>query len=234
MSLNLAFLVLLVLIAFYLIFIEIFTVVFMMTGVSHTRSMFQVISLLTNSGFTTSESEIIVSSRKRRKIAIIIMLFGNIFNVLILSILVNTVITIYQEPTFEFVQAIVVVLIFFVLFIAYKKLKFIKVRFNRLIKKIANHWMYSKKSNPLLILDNFHEFCIVEIKVIEVPDILKGKTIFESSLSNDYGIRVLYIKRGDQYIGYIEDDNRVLLMDRIIVFGPLHNITKVFNMKPSH
>ncbi|PKM50513.1 MAG: hypothetical protein CVV02_11280 [Firmicutes bacterium HGW-Firmicutes-7] len=234
MSLNLAFLVLLVLIAFYLIFIEIFTTIFMMTGLSHTRSIFQVISLLTNSGFTTHESEVIVTSRKRRKIAITIMIFGNIFNVLVLSVLVNAVITMYQAPSFEFMQAIVIVAIFFAFFIIYKKMTFIKVRFDRLIKKAANKWMYSKKSNPLLVLDNFHEFCIVEIKVVEIPPILKDKTIFESSLSNDYGIRILYIKRGDQYIGYIEDDNRVLLMDRIIVFGPLHNITKVFNMKPSH
>lgn len=234
MSLNLALLVLLVLIAFYLIFIEIFTTIFMMTGVSHTRSIFQVISLLTNSGFTTNESETIVSSRKRRKIAIFIMIFGNIFNVLVLSVLVNAVITMYKTPSFEFMQAIVVVIIFFAFFIFFKKWTFIKVRFDRLIKKIANRWMYSKKSNPLLVLDNFHEFCIVEIKMVEMPLILKDKTIFESRLSNDYGIRVLYIKRGDENIGYIEDNHCVLLMDRIIVFGPLHNITKVFNMKPSH
>lgn len=234
MSLNLAFLVLLVLIVFYLIFIEIFTIIFMMTGLSHTRSIFQVISLLTNSGFTTSESEVIVSSRKRRKIAITVMIFGNIFNVLVLSVLVNAVITIYRAPSFEFMQAIVALAIFFTLFIIYKKMPFIKVRFDRLVKKVANKWMYSKNSNPLLVLDNFHDFCIVEIKVLELPDALKDKTIFESRLSNDYGIRVLFIKRGEKYIGYIEDGDRVLPMDRIIVFGPIHNITKVFNMKPSH
>lgn len=234
MSLNLAFLVLLVLIVFYLIFIEIFTTIFMMTGLSHTRSIFQVISLLTNSGFTTNESEVIVTSRKRRKIAITIMLFGNIFNVLVLSVIVNAVIRIYQAPSFEFIQAIVAVATFFALFIIYKKMPFIKVRFDGLIKKMANKWMYGKNSNPLLVLDNFHDFCIVEIKMVKVPLMLQDKTIFESSLSKDYGIRVLFIKRGDKYIGYIEDGERVLLMDRIIVFGPLHNITKVFNMKPSH
>lgn len=234
MSLNLALLVLLVLVGFYMIFIEIFTIIFMMTGLSHTRSIFQVISLLTNSGFTTNESEVIVSSRKRRKIAITIMIFGNIFNVLVLSVIVNAVIRIYEAPSFDFKQAIIVVVTFFVLFFLYKKMPFIRVRFDRLIKKIANKWMYSKNSNPLLVLDNFHDFCIVEVKILEVPECLKDKTIFESRLSNEYGIRVLFIKRGEKYIGYIEDGDRVLPMDRIIIFGPLHNITKVFNMKPSH
>lgn len=230
MSFNLTLFVLLVLSAVYLMFIEIFTIIFMMTGVSHTRSVFQVISLLTNSGFTTNESEIIVSSRKRRKIAIVVMIFGNLFNVLIISVLINATITVYENRSFDFIQAIITVIIFITIIITYKKLPFIRIRFDRLIKKAANRLMFTKKSNPLLILDNFHGFCIAEIKLMDIPEIFIDKTIFESRISNNFGIRILFIKRGDKYIGYIEDTETVQEADRLIVFGPLESITQVFGM----
>ncbi|MBZ9633367.1 hypothetical protein [Clostridium sp. FP1] len=83
---------------------------FMLTGVSNTRAKIQVISLLTNCGFTTTESEIIVSSRKRRKIAITIMLFGNIFNVAIVSLLVNMVIFFSKNKDFNAFHSILYLL----------------------------------------------------------------------------------------------------------------------------
>lgn len=231
MSLNLAFFTLLVLLSIYFIIIEIYTIFFMLTGLSHTRSIFQVISLLTNSGFTTSESEIIVSSRRRRRLAILIMITGNLFNVVVVSVLVNMIITLYRDPFFNFSQALIGLGLFLLVATLYKRLPFIRARFDKLIKQIANKWMYSKKSNPLLVLDNFSGYCIVEVKIIEMPKVLQDKTIFESRLSNDFGIRVLFIKRGDHYIGDIDDSQVVLLMDRIIIFGPLHNINKIFNPK---
>ena len=40
---------------------------FRLTGMSEDKARFQVISLLTNSGFTTSESELILKSKKKKK-----------------------------------------------------------------------------------------------------------------------------------------------------------------------
>ncbi len=180
MSLNLALLIILLLIVLYIIFIEIFTVVFMITGMSHSRAIFQVISLFTNSGFTTSESEIVVSSRKRRKIAITIMIF------------------------------------------------------DKLVKRIATRVMFSKGSNPILILDNFYGFVIVEVKIKQVPEILESKTLIESKISRNYGIKVLTIKRSDKMLTDIQKDDVVLNNDRLIVYGPLKSIIEVFKQEPSH
>ncbi len=231
MSLNLAFFVLLVLISIYLFIIEIFTVIFMLTGLSHTRSIFQVISLLTNSGFTTNESEVIVTSRRRRKLAIIVMIIGNLLNVSVISTLVNITINLYRDPTFNYIQAFIGLFIFLIIIIMHRRVPFIKTRLNTFIKNAANRWMYSKRSNPLLVLDNFHGYGIVEVKIIEVPTILANKTIFESRISNKYGIRVLFIKRGDIYIGDIDDEQLILPLDRVIMFGPIHHITHLFTPK---
>ncbi len=42
---------------------------FMLTGLPERKARFQVISILTNTGFTTGESEVITSSRRRRRLA---------------------------------------------------------------------------------------------------------------------------------------------------------------------
>ncbi len=234
MALDLGFLILLLLMVLYLIFIEIFTVIFMITGMSRTRSIFQVISMLTNSGFTTSESEIIVSSRKRRKIAIIIMMFGNMFNVAIVSLVVNALLSISKDGEFSVLSAILYLMIFLIFLILVKTLPFIRVAFDRKVKKIANKVMFNQKSNFLLILDNFNGYVIVEVKLVEVPEIFVNKTLIESSISKEYGIRVLIIKRGDKTIGDITKDEVLLEHDRVTVFGPLDHIIKVFKQKPSH
>ena len=73
----------------YWVITELFTILFRFTGLPDERARFQVISLLTGCGFTTKESELILSNRRRRRLARITMLFGYVFNITIVSALVN-------------------------------------------------------------------------------------------------------------------------------------------------
>ncbi|MEH7439376.1 hypothetical protein V7182_18030 [Neobacillus drentensis] len=56
--------------------IEIFVVLFRCTGLKVEISRFQVISMMTGTGFTTGESELILGHPIRRKLAIFLILFG--------------------------------------------------------------------------------------------------------------------------------------------------------------
>ena len=53
----------------YYVLIHIYTLFLRVTGLTKEKARFQSISLLTNAGFTTSESEIITLERRRRAIA---------------------------------------------------------------------------------------------------------------------------------------------------------------------
>ncbi|MEQ8198665.1 MAG: TrkA C-terminal domain-containing protein [Clostridiaceae bacterium] len=234
MSLDLAFLILLLLVIVYIIIIEIFTVIFMITGMSNTRAKFQVISLLTNCGFTTTESETVVSSRKRRKVAISIMLFGTIFNVAVVSLLVNAVMSFSKNEDFNVLYATLYLLFFLVFITLIKKAPFFRVTFDKIVKRIATKVIFSKKANPMLILDNFHGFVIVQIKVIDVPAKLNNKTLLESRISKDYGIRILTIRRDDRTIGDVSKDEVIKQNDRLMIYGPLSHIINVFEQRPSH
>ena len=73
---------------------EVFTVLFRLIGLPEEKARFQVVSLLTGAGFTTRESEMILSSRSRRRLARITMLFGYVFNITFVSAVVNVFVSI--------------------------------------------------------------------------------------------------------------------------------------------
>ncbi len=56
--------------------IEIFVILFRLTGLKQDISRFQVISMMTATGFTTEESELILGHPIRRKLATFLILFG--------------------------------------------------------------------------------------------------------------------------------------------------------------
>ena len=73
----------------YWVITELFAILFRFTGLPDEKARFQVISLLTGCGFTTKESEMILSSRPRRRLARVTMLFGYVFNITIVSAFIN-------------------------------------------------------------------------------------------------------------------------------------------------
>ena len=73
----------------YWVITELFTILFRFTGLPDERARFQVISLLTGCGYTTRESEMFLSNRRRRRLARITMLFGYVFNITIVSAFIN-------------------------------------------------------------------------------------------------------------------------------------------------
>ena len=78
----------------YMALIEFFTALFRITGLTKEKARFQVISMITCAGFTTSESEIITTNRGRRRLAITCMITGTLFNVVIISLIINLLSTI--------------------------------------------------------------------------------------------------------------------------------------------
>ena len=78
-----------ILILLYWVISEVFTVLFRLIGLPEEKARFQVISLLTGTGFTTRESEMILSTRSRRRLARITVLFGYVFNITFVSTVVN-------------------------------------------------------------------------------------------------------------------------------------------------
>ena len=103
----------------YWIITEAFTLLFRMTGLPDERARFQVTSLLTGCGYTTKESEMFLSSRSRRRLVRITMLFGYVFNITVVSALINVFLSLKESQIGSFflslpipLAAVVVIFIF--------------------------------------------------------------------------------------------------------------------------
>ena len=184
MTLNAAILIIVILASVFFVFVEVFTVLFMMTGMTERKARFQVISMLTSTGFTTSESEVIVSSRRRRRLATITMLFGYIFTVSIVSMMVNAIATFEKVGNQSPINTLIIFAAFGVALLLIKRIPIIRDKFDNLVKKAGAKIMFSATSNPLLVLDYYGDRAIVEIRITEVPEPLSGKTLAEAGMQS--------------------------------------------------
>ena len=100
MNIHIALLLFSLIILLYWIISELFTFFFRLTGLPDERARFQVLSLLTGTGFTTRESEMVLASRRRRRLARVTMLFGYVFNITFVSAFINVFLTM-KLATFE-------------------------------------------------------------------------------------------------------------------------------------
>ncbi len=233
MSLNLATVFLFGFILLYIVIIEIFTVLFRITGMSEERAKLQVISMLTNSGFTTSESEIIVSSRKRRSLARATMLFGYTFTVAIVSTLVNLVLAASRTEAYEMYTSVIAFIAFVSILLILKKIPFIKDKFDSLMRKIGKRIMFSKRSNPLLMLDKYGSNALCEITLTDIPKSLIGKSIIDAKIRSTHGITVIALIKDGVTNANLDGSEFIEHYDKILVFGALKHIKELFEKEPS-
>lgn len=228
MNLEISFALLLLFIIIYFCFIKFFSVLFRITGLTRDKSYFQVISLLTNCGFTTNESELIVKDKRRRKIALAAMITGNAFSVIIVSLIISLFSNITNSKEAETIHFILICLgIFGLLFVIYK-LPFVHHFLDKMVEKIANLLvMRNNKENVITILDTIDKVAIAEVYVLSMPDVMDGKSLIESGLKDKYGINVLMVRRGDKTIN-VSKDTMFQARDVIIVFGNYQNIIDLF------
>ena len=137
MNILAAFIVFDILIIVYELLIQIFSALYELSGLTKEQARFQVTSLLTGTGFTTSESEKMLETKKRRRVTRDIMIVSYIFNISIISTLI-TLLTSTQEASFYdmvigFIVSILIILLLFIM----KKIKKIREATERAMLKIA-------------------------------------------------------------------------------------------------
>lgn len=218
----------------YMAIIEIFTVLFRLTGLTREKARTQVISMLTNSGFTTSESELIMASRIRRRLAQITMLFGYSFSVIIVSVIVNIFLALSRSELNQMVTATAVAAAIFMVLVIVTRLRRVQAGFDHIIEKLGNRIMFGKGSNAVVLIDTYGGKAMVEINLKLVPEMLDGKRLEDTQLRKVYDIQVLFIKRGGLSIYKIDGDVELRSDDTIFLFGDYRNIRMIFEHPGAH
>ena len=240
MNIWLALSLILFVVTIYLFSIEIFFVAFKLTGLATNKIKFQVASLFTSSGFTTSESELIVNNEKRRKIATACMYTGHVFSVAIMGLIANLMINIvlsfnkasgleFEVPTFtEWYMILLYITSGLFLLVLILKIPPVNKRFQKFLEAVAiNSSKASRNSNYITVLDMYGRHAIVEIVLNQIPEFAIDKPLSEMNLTKDYSINVLSIKRGKRIID-VTKDTMFRKGDILSIYGIIGDIQEVF------
>ncbi len=213
----------------YIVIIDIFTAFFRSTGMTEEKARFQVISLLTNSGYTTNESEAVTEVLARRKMARTVMLFGYIFSITIVSAFINLILSLPADAAHEVVPVLVVVSAVFVAFLVIKRIPAVKNALNAKLEKAGRKLIYGKQGNTIIYLDEFRRGALVKVELKTVPDALAGKTLGQMQLKEGHGIHIVLVEDAEE--AQIQVDDATVLKEgwSIVVFGPFQDIQKVFS-----
>ena len=231
MDFRTSIILIMIVIIFYVIMIQIFSTLFRITGLTKEKAHFQAISLLTNCGFTTSESEVITSDRLRRRIAIAAMISGYSFSVLIVSLLINAIMNASNGITGENYYWILISFGAFVFFIIFTQIPIVKKLFEKIISGIAYLVLRrNNRENVVTLLDNYGRDAMAEVYLNRIPDFMVDTTIIDSKIKDRYKINILMHKRNGKILE-VTKDTIFKKKDSIIVFGSYTGIKNCFIKK---
>ena len=231
MNIYLAFSLFALIILVYWVISELFAMLFRFTGLPDEKARFQVISLLTGCGFTTHESELLLSTKSRRRLARITMLFGYVFNITIVSAFINVFFSLkVSELAADLVSSLIPLLV--ILFIvAFMRFPVIRAWGDRLIEKLAGRIVHRDLANAILLMDYIGQESIAQVTLHEVPEDLQGKLLSESGLKENHNILVMLVETDGRKAEPATARTVFHPGDKLTVFGDYGTICRVFHAR---
>lgn len=216
----------------YWIISETFTILFRLTGLPEEQARFQVVSLLTGCGFTTQESEIFLSSRTRRRMARFTMLFGYVFNITIVSALINVFMSLKRQgQVHDYYLDILVPLAEIALLIVVMRVPAVRRRGDALLEKLAHRVLHTDSVNSALLLGYIGEDTIAQVTLSVVPEELRDVPLSDSGLRSGHGISVLLVEHKGEKARIASGDTVFLPGDTLTLFGDYGEIRKIFDAR---
>lgn len=212
----------------YQIIIEIFSAIFRIEGIQLDKARFQIISIIAGTGFTTGESELMLATKRRRKLTQIMILFSYIFNISIVTTIVNIFISYNNTTLLEFEIGAGLTAINIVLLISLNKSTRIRKTFDNIVKKIAIK-TEKRRINPVSVYDYYGNKVIAEIIINNLNNKIKQLSLEE--LKKDFDIQLLVVKRGNSVISELNPNLKIEDNDILLVFGNLKKIKGLFKKK---
>ncbi len=228
MNLYAAFSLFTLIILVYLTISELFTILFRFTGLPDEKARFQVTSLLTGAGYTTRESELFVSSRSRRRLARVTMLFGYVFNITIVSAFVNVFLSLKLVQAEHAFAAVLIPLGAALAVIALGRIRPVRAWIDRLIGRLVGKLLCRGAQHTVLPIVHIGADSIALVTLNRVPESLAGIPLRDSGLRNKENILVMLMERGGQKASAVSADTVFLPGDKLTVFGKYAAVCRAF------
>lgn len=182
---------------------------------------------MTGTGFTTSESELMLSTKRRRKLTQIMILCSYIFNISIVTTIVNVFISSNNTSITEFIVGLLLTIINIILLLLLNKSTKVRRFFDNIIQNISIR-SGEKRPNPISVYDYYNNKVIAEVKIVELNN--KINSLNSNILKEEYDIQLLVVKRGNEIITDILPNLSIKDKDVLLVFGNLKKIKSVFKL----
>ena len=232
MNIYLALLLFSFIIILYWVITELFTFFFRLTGLPAERARFQVISLLTGTGYTTRESEIILSSRHRRRLARITMLFGYVFNVTIVSAFINVFLSLKLVQVGAQFAGFLIPLGAVALIFICMRVPAIHAWGDNLLRRFADHVFDRKETfNAVMLIDYIGSDSIAQVTLRHIPDEYRGLSLAETRLRAETGILVMLVEPQGGKPAAAKAETVFEPGDKLTVFGDYRTICKAFHAR---
>jgi hypothetical protein len=192
------------------------TVALTHTGLSKEAARFQARSAFSGVGFTTSESEKVVSHPVRRRILMLLMLLGNAGIVTAMTSLILGFIS--AQSAGSITLRIVILLSGLVLLWTVASSQWLDQRLSKIISRALKSYTRLDVQDYASLLHLAGEYEVTELQV-EPEDWLANETLQDLKL-RDEGVLVLGITReDDSYIGAPKGPTKILPGDILILYG---------------
>ena len=218
----------------YWIITELFTILFRFTGLPDERARFQVTSLLTGCGYTTKESETFLSSRSRRRLVRITMLFGYVFNVTVVSAFINVFVSMKNSQIGSFFLGSLIPLAVVAIILTFMRVPAVRSWGGALLQKLVNRFVVRGEAyNSVLLMDYIGTETIAQVTLKHIPEEYLGISLADMGLRAETGILVMLVEKPGQKPEPAGPDTVFAVGDKLTVFGDYAVICRTFHGKES-
>ena len=174
----------------------------------------------------------ILSSRRRRQLARVTMLFGYVFNVTIVSAFINVFLSMkvsqVETQFFGFLIPMGTVALIFV----FMRVPKVRAWGDNLLRKLADR-VFSRQEafNAVMLVDNIGTESIAQISLREIPEEYRGLSLAETRLRAETGILVMLVERQGNKAVPAGADTVFEPGDKLTVFGDYKAICKAFHAR---
>jgi hypothetical protein len=202
--------------------VKIATIALKMTGLDEKKAHFQALSAFTGTGFTTKDSELVLTNDIRRKIVVVLMILGNAGLITVITTIVISFGRTNVAPLLANVGIVLMVL--FILFKLFTHKGITKFLNDKIESHLEKKPPFQKR--PIEeVVRIAKDYGIAEVSIKSNCQDL-GKTLSESSFrEND--ILILAIERENAVIPAPKATDRINDNDTLICYGKLSNIEQI-------
>lgn len=195
-----------------------------LTGMSREQARFQARSALTGAGFTTTESESIVTHPVRRRIVMMLMLTGSAGIVSVIGTI--AIGATGAQSSSDQVQAVLGLIVGILLLLRVMRLRAVERALSRAIRWGLRRWTDLEVRDVESLLDIHGGYSIAEL-LVEPTDWICDRDLADARL-NDEGILVLGVhRRNGGYDGAPKGTTRVHAGDTLTLYGHQDRISQL-------